>query len=181
MDWDETDYTPLVPRLDLGSGPTPAPGYIGVDKTWGDRRIGFDLRNPIWPWADESIEALRSSHLIEHLPLVDEDGRDILVRFFEEAWRICKPGALFRLLWPIPFHPDTGMPVPSAWWDPTHYRRIPYEQVVFYFSAQGRADMGVESYGIHCNWAPTRPPIYRSLTGDSSVLEYDAELRRDPL
>lgn len=175
-------YRPPVPRLDLGCGATPRDGYVGVDRTW--RRpgiIGWNLADAPWPWADESIEALTSSHLIEHLPPLNRYGQDVLIRFFEEAWRICKPGALFHLRWPAPFDPRTGTALESAWWDPTHYRRIPHQQIVGYFSAIGRREMGVESYGIQCNWVETREVVCRTLTSDERVIEYDAELRRDPL
>lgn len=171
---------PRVPRLDLGSGPTPREGYVGVDKCGGDdvHRWNFTNLHP-WPFASESIETLHSSHLIEHLPLLDELGRDCLFVFFEEAWRISKPGALFHLRWPVPFHPKTGMPMPSAWFDPTHYRHIPYQQLD-YLSTAGRAAMGVESYAVRCNWVLHRDVTIRELTSDGSVLEYDVELRREP-
>jgi len=174
-------YVPDFPKLDLGCGRVPFGGFTGVDKDWGPNIIGWNLLEFPWPWADQSIEALRSSHLIEHLPAYPWQGKDILVRFFEEAWRICKPGALFHLRWPVPFDVQTGAPIPSAWWDPTHYRHIPHEQITSYFWRDGRKAMDVEGYGIRCNWAPTRPIHVRNLTNDGRVQEYDAELRREDL
>lgn len=174
-------YEPDFPRLDLGCGAEPREGFIGVDRTWRYHVLGWDLTVTPWPWEDESIEALHSSHLIEHLPLQDRNGCDALVRFFEEAWRICKDNALFHLRWPAPFHPETGAIVPSAWWDPTHYRHIPHQQIPAYFSAAGRASMGVESYGIRCNWVPTGNIAWRNLTDDGAVVEYVIDLRREPL
>ena len=175
-------FVPNVPRLDLGSGPRPREGYVGVDRIDGCAGVlpwDFTSWKP-WPFMSESIEALCSSHCIEHLPPLNSRGQDVLVRFFEEAWRVAKPGALFHLRWPVPFDPVTGAPLESAWWDPTHYRRIPFQQLS-YFSKQGRADMDVSDYDFRCNWEPTRPIGIRDLTEDGKVREYDAELRRDPL
>lgn len=171
---------PSPPRLDLGSGPRPEPGYVGVDRLDAPHLVRWDFRSgEPWPFATESIEALHSSHLIEHLPPLNDRGRDALIHFFEQAWRICKPGALFRLRWPAPFHPVTGTPVEGTWWDPTHYRVIPYQQIPSYFSRDGRVALEVESYGIECNWVLTRDIGWRALTSDCRVIEFDAELRRE--
>lgn len=58
-----------VRKLDLGSGPTPAPGYFGVDEDHSSRDVlQFNLASGVpWPFADGSIEALYSSHFIEHV------------------------------------------------------------------------------------------------------------------
>lgn len=170
-------------RLDLGSGPKAPPGWTGVDRLSGDGVIPFDFASSEpWPFLSESVHALRSSHLIEHLPArTTFAGKDLLIRFFEEAWRVAEPGACFELRWPCPFHPQTGLPVPSAWWDPTHYRIIPHQQIWSYFSADGRRAMGVESYGILCNWTSDDPVTVHPLTEDGAVLEYRMLLRRSPL
>ena len=175
-------FLPRVPRLDLGSGPKPREGYVGVDRIDGNPDVlPWDFTSwKAWPFASETIEALASSHCIEHLPPLNGRGQDVLVRFFEEAWRICKPGALFHLRWPVPFDPRTGAPLESAWWDPTHYRRIPYQQLS-YFSKQGRAELDVPHYDFRCNWEPVGPIGVRDLTEDGRVQEYIVELRREPL
>jgi SAM-dependent methyltransferase len=168
--------------LDLGSGPNPPHPWLGVDKVGGLAVECYDFTSvDPWPFADDSADALRSSHLIEHLPAMPLAGKDLLIRFFEEAWRVAKPGAIFELRWPVPFHPITGLPIPSAWWDPTHYRHIPLQQIWSYFTSEGRAGMGVESYGIRCNWSCAEPPIVRALTEDDAVLEYRLMLRKEPL
>lgn len=175
-------YRPKVPRLDLGSGPTPREGYVGVDRLSAENVLPWDFSCPDdWPWEDESIEALVSSHCIEHLPPVNAKGRDVLIHFMEQAWRVAVPGALFELRWPAPFHPDTGAPMESAWWDPTHYRRIPAAQIPAYFSNVGRRTLRVESYGIRCNWVMTHDVLCRSIAEGDRIIEYVMDLRRDPL
>lgn len=181
MSTEHEEHRPELPRLDLGSGPQPREGFVGVDLRSGERVIGWDLTEFPWPFESETIEALHCSHLIEHLPTTAWQGKDILVRFFEETWRISKPGALFRLCWPAAFDPATGATIPSAWWDPTHYRHIPHQQITSYFWQSGRAALGIEHYRIRCNWAPTRDFVLRNLTVDGSVRELDIELRRDAL
>ncbi len=58
-------------KLDLGSGPTSVKGFEGVDRVPGSQHC-FDLTTGVpWPWADNSIEALRCSHFIEHIPASD--------------------------------------------------------------------------------------------------------------
>lgn len=174
-------HDPKPARLDLGSGPRPREGYTGVDRQWARNVVPWDFRSTEdWPFESESVEALYSSHLIEHLPPVNVLGGDVLVRFFEEAWRVARVGAVFELRWPVPFHPETGLPVASAWWDPTHYRHIPDQQIYSYFSVEGRRAMGVESYGIRCNWY-MRQVGYRVLNDHPLVLEYVAELVRELL
>lgn len=174
-------------RLDLGSGPTPLDGHLGLDlmevppfagKHSGVWKFRLDT-GQTWPFANNSIEGLHSSHLIEHLPAANVDGKDILARFFEEAWRIAMPGALFNLRWPSIIDEETGRWLPSAFYDPTHRRWIPKEQLL-YFSCQGREHLGVEQYDFRCNWTLVTVG-QRSLTTDRSVLEYHAVLRRDPL
>lgn len=170
---------PTPTWLDLGSGPVPVDGYTGVDRCHGERVVYWDFTCSMdWPFERESIAGLRSSHLIEHLPPVNDRGNDILLHFFEQAWRVAKPGSLFHLRWPVPFHPVTGMPVVSAWWDPTHYRHIPEQTIWSYCSREGRRAMGVESYDVRCNWRPTRAFTVRTLNVEPLVLEYDVELAR---
>lgn len=175
-------------KLDLGSGPTPLDGYQGIDiegyppvpgQHLGVTAFRLD-RGYEWPFKDDSIEALHSSHLIEHLPAQSTlGGKDILAHFFEEAWRVAAPGALFTLRWPSLIDEQTGQWLTSAFYDPTHRRFIPKEQLL-YWSARGRRDLGVEQYGFRCNWALVSV-AQRPLTTDRVVLEYHAVLRKEPL
>lgn len=60
-------------QFDLGSGPRPKPGFVGIDQQQQptDRQVWtFDLTSGApWPIADGQATALYSSHLIEHLPM----------------------------------------------------------------------------------------------------------------
>lgn len=142
--------TPSEPlRLDLGSGPRPAEGFKGVDIVKGVTDFQFDLASPYrWPWEDNSVDALRSSHFIEHLPAIYHttlgEPKDALFHFFDEAFRVAKPGATFELCWP-------ALKSVRAFQDPTHRRFIPAESLA-YLSKANRDGMGLSHYNVQCNW-----------------------------
>lgn len=69
-------------RLDLGCGPSPAPGYIGVDARHG----GDDVMTCLRLTEPDTVDEIRASHVVEHL-LPDE-----LSSFFELTLRALKPG-----------------------------------------------------------------------------------------
>lgn len=156
--------------LDLGSGPEPASGYEGVD--FGVEGVfHHDLfAGGRWPWDDDSVDGLRAWHVIEHVPhervnigtgwaktkrrspgsepVTTEVSftrtQDAFFWFFDEAFRIAKPGALFELAWPHPWHDHADQ-------DPTHTRRIPVA-TLHYLSREGRRIMRVNQYPVACDW-----------------------------
>jgi len=93
---------------------------VGIDfYDWGGPRgptIVHDVTKFPWPVENESLDGAVSHQCIEHLPNNgDVAGEDTLFRFFNEVWRILKPGATF------------AFDVPDADWpkfhhDPTHRR-----------------------------------------------------------
>lgn len=170
-------------KLDLGSGPRPVEGFRGVDEQpITDYEVSFDTGLP-WPFEDDSIEALRASHVIEHIDLaytpewakagrvgnawdvatpgfeLSRNGwiemagwrwaktgrrKDLLFHFFDEAYRVIKPGGTFEVRWPNVQHVNaTG--------DPTHRRQIS-AKLLHYLSVEGRKAAGVEWYVVSCNW-----------------------------
>lgn len=159
---------PTLLKLDLGSGPRPAEGFKGVDIVPGQTDYTFDLCDgQRWPFDSSSVDELRSSHFIEHIyagyvkVIPEEDYStklllqkskriDALLWFFDEAFRIAKPGAVFTVQWP-------ALQNVRAFQDPTHRRFIPAETIA-YLSIEGRKAMGVEHYGATCNWIGTVYP-----------------------
>lgn len=95
-------------RLDLGCGPNPAQGFLGVDKI-AFKGVGkvMDLAKGNWPWTDNSVDEVVSNHFLEHL-----DGAERIV-FFNELGRVMKPGAKATIRTPVWKHD-------SAYGDPTH-------------------------------------------------------------
>lgn len=134
-------------KLDLGCGQAPREGFEGVD-LWEGAQHQHDLLQP-WPWPDNSIEELSSSHFIEHIPTHwSQQGKDLLCWFFDEAWRVIKPGGVFLLQWP-------ALQSVRAFQDPTHRRYIPLE-TLNYLNAEWRQAVGISHYNIACNWGIVR-------------------------
>lgn len=72
-------------RLDLGCGPNPREGFLGVDSiAFNDRVMKHDLTKP-WPWKDGSVTEIHSSHFVEHLTAEQR------IHFWNELYRVLKP------------------------------------------------------------------------------------------
>lgn len=148
------DPRPL--KLDLACGQVVAEGFRGVD-LYADVDFKFDLCSGArWPWGDSSVDAMRCSHFIEHIPMElvvagtegHPRGVDALVRFFSEAYRCAKPGAPLELQWP-------ALKSVRAFMDPTHRRFIPIETML-YLSKQWRTEQKLDHYlGATCDWVVT--------------------------
>jgi SAM-dependent methyltransferase len=104
-------------RVNLGCGETVPEGWINVDYSigarlvrvpvlkvilrwlglfnadWSDRVLIHDLRTTL-PWTDNSIDAVYSSHTLEHMTL--EDGSSLL----RECYRSLKSGGAIRIVVP---------------------------------------------------------------------------------
>lgn len=141
-----------VIRLDLGSGPNPRDGYLGVDRiAYNDKVMAFDLRKGPWPWEDNSVEAAQCSHMLEHLTNLDD--RWERVTFFNELYRIMKPGGQCHLV--IPHWASN-----RYYGDPTH--KEPFSEMGFYYLdpnwRAGNAphtDIKHNPSGYNCHWSCT--------------------------
>jgi hypothetical protein len=113
-------------RLDLGCGQTPKEGFEGVDRFAPEAAHKVHLWDgQAWPWPESAVSELHASHLIEHIDAgYLEDGIDALMWFFSEAWRVAKPGATFKLVWP-------ALQSVRAFQDPTHRRFIPMQTLMY--------------------------------------------------
>jgi SAM-dependent methyltransferase len=106
------------PRLNVGSGPLAAPGWINIDGSWQawfarhrrlarvarlltGRQVGHwspevlchDLRRRL-PFADRSITVVFASHVVEHLSRAEAVG------FLREAHRVLRPAGVCRIIVP---------------------------------------------------------------------------------
>ena len=127
-------------KLDLGCGWNKKEGFVGVDANSFDGvDIVFDLRQEPWPWDDNSVEDVYSRHFVEHLT-----GKERII-FFNEMYRVLKPGAIARIITPHWSHE-------SAYGDPTHEWPPVTCWTYYYLNTAWR-----ESYGPHvgykCNFA----------------------------
>lgn len=141
-------------KLDLGSGENPREGYEGVDLYAENAKWKVNLLEFPWPWKDNSVQAIHCSHFIEHIPMCyangwpipsDENDKDLLVRFFDECWRILPDGGELNLIWP-------ALQSVRAFQDPSHRRFIPIE-TLNYFSKLWREANKLGHYLGKCDFA----------------------------
>lgn len=100
-------------RLNLGCGKRKLNGWVNVDsQPMEDPDIVVDLSVNVWPWADNSVDEVFASHMMEHIPA----GAPFF-HFLKELWRVCKPGAVVKIILPHPMH-DIFLQ------DPTHVQAI---------------------------------------------------------
>lgn len=134
-------------KLDLGCGARPAEGFEGVDLFEPTAKHRVNLFKFPWPWADSSVDAINSSHFVEHIPTcfvsggnipVDENDRDLWCAFFDECWRILKPGGRMTVI--VPY-----LQSHRAFQDPTH-RRFHCESNFAYLDKNWRVANGLTHY-----------------------------------
>jgi hypothetical protein len=127
-----SNASPLVPtallKLDLGCGPNKAPGFYGVDQyAMSGVDLVLDLGDTTltWPWAEASVEEVRSSHFFEHL---DQSQR---THFLNELFRILIPGGKATLT--TPYWASS-----RAYGDPSHAWPPIGEMTFFYANKEWR-------------------------------------------
>lgn len=96
--------------LNLGCGNAQMKDAVNHDlrqhAPWVD--VAWDLEQTPWPWPDGRFETIWATDLVEHLHLG-------FIPFFDECWRILRPGGLILVRTPL-WHS------PNAVIDPTHVR-----------------------------------------------------------
>src|SRR3990167_4643725 len=133
-------------RLDLACGNNKQKGFIGIDITKKETKADIEhnlLKDFPWPFEDNSVDEVFCSHFLEHIP--QGDGyHDPLWDFFNELWRILKPGAGVRFV--CPYYTSV-----RAFQDPTHHRFI-NEPMFQYFDKEWRKLNKLEHYPVHTNF-----------------------------
>lgn len=146
----EVPTAPL--RLDFGCGPHKRDGFQGVD-VFGFVGVDYvlDVTRDPWPWADSSVEEAHASHFLEHL--TNLDGRFERVRFFNELWRVMKPGGKVSLVLP---HWSSN----RCYGDPTH--KEPFSEMGFFYLSRAwrlqqapHTDASVLAGGYTCDFDAT--------------------------
>jgi hypothetical protein len=136
-------------KLDLGCGKNKQPGFHGVDvlKFDGVDTV-LDLSSGSWPWADNSIDEVHSSHFVEHLESPQR------VHFFNELYRVLRDGAKATII--VPHWSNE-----RAYGDPTHKWPPVVGFFWYYMSREWRASNAPHT-GLTCNfeaqWGPTFGP-----------------------
>ena len=136
---------PVLLRLDLGGGKNPRLGFTNVDCIAFDGvDVVADLKQP-WPWEDDSVDEIHTSHFIEHFSGLER------VHIMNEAYRVMKVGAKMTIICP---HWASC----RAYGDPTHAWPPVSEFWFFYLDKNWRTvqaphtDAEFWDQGFKCNF-----------------------------
>lgn len=136
-------------KIDLGCGGKKKAGFIGLDQypmAGVDHvvQIGAD----VWPFEDESVDEAYSSNFLEHL--TNLNGANERVHFFNELYRVLRPGAKAFIAIP---HWNSE----RYYGDPTH--KEPFSEMgVYYLNRQWRlsqaphTDIAWNAQGYRCDF-----------------------------
>ena len=164
-------------KFDLGCGTNPREGFDGVDIRGGKAKHVVDLFKFPWPFANDSVDEINCSHLLEHIPAREVDERDLVrtsgmpmnghgphAKMIDGVWyddaRYLGADMLFAFMdecWRIlKVGAWMHVVVPSgrsdrAFWDPTH-RRFLMQATFLYFAQGWRIVNGLEHYRVSCNF-----------------------------
>lgn len=174
-------------RYDLACGQNPRDGFTGVDLYAISAPVHFDLLKFPWPWPDSSVDELHCSHFIEHIPARNvevgdiikgtEDGgmltdaravgKDFLFAFFDECYRVLKPGGTMTVLCPNARNN-------RAFQDPTHRRFIVAETFLYLHEPWRKANK-LDHYKVECDFDVQCDPV---VPAEFTLLHPEAQMRR---
>lgn len=167
-------------KLDLACGDNKREGFFGVDFIKTDSTdFECNLLKFPWPWEDNSVEELHCSHFIEHVPMcyisptgeyknIPEPGdKDLLFAFFDECYRILKPGASLTIWCPCARSN-------RAFQDVTH-RRFIVGETFLYMNKEWRTVNKLEHYNVQCDFIVNVDPMVAS---ELALLHPEAAARR---
>jgi SAM-dependent methyltransferase len=123
--------------LDLGCGEVPEEGFIGVDPYSPLESVRkVDLYQYPWPFETASVDYIRSSHFLEHVP--DWDAH------FQEIYRCLKPGGHYEII--VPYYWNSRFAQ-----DPDHKQRIVGERFRYLMQPWRRINK-IAHYGAQVNF-----------------------------
>lgn len=155
-------------KLDLACGDRKQEGFKGVDiADIPGVDVVQNLRQYPWPWADNSVDEIYCSHYIEHIPMEEINGKDALFCFFDECYRILKPGKSL-----IIFCPNARCN--RAFQDPTH-RRFIVGETFLYMNKEWRDANKLSHYNVLCDFGIQVDPL---IPIELSLLHPEAQHRR---
>lgn len=134
-------------KIDIGCGPNKKEGFFGVDiiKFDGVDQV-FDIRLSRWPWEDNSVDEIYSSHFVEHLEARER------VSFVNESYRVLKAGAKMELRFP---HWSSAMAYGDLThkWPPVSEFWFNYLNREWRLSCAPHDDISNNKDGYNCNFS----------------------------
>lgn len=141
-------------KLNLACGERKREGYVNVDVSADVKPdLAHDLFRYPWPWVDDSVEEISCEHFIEHIPArccCSMNRREPFFEFFDECWRIMKPGGVMKIVTP-------SVLSERAFQDPTHTRFIA-RATFAYLDAHWRKEVKLSHYDLKCDFEGTIDP-----------------------
>jgi ubiquinone/menaquinone biosynthesis C-methylase UbiE len=96
-------------KIEIGGGTLIQPGWVNLDPTHGEGEWKRYAQEMPWPVADNSVQELKASHVMEHIP-----SGAARISVMNEAHRVLAPGGVFEII--VPFMVGTWHAIA----DPTH-------------------------------------------------------------
>lgn len=96
--------------IEIGGGHLVQAGWINLDSRNGQGEWRRLAQETPWPTADDSVDAIRAAHVMEHIP-----AGDARIAVMNEAHRVLKPGGVFEIR-----VPNALSGTWHAFADPTH-------------------------------------------------------------
>jgi len=159
-------------KLDLACGDNKREGFKGIDVVeTSSTDYVVDLQVFPWPIESESAEEVNCSHYLEHIKhdnvaldlkqILDKSNtfeefkaninkeeflapKDGFIKFFNELYRILKPGGKVRIV--SPYYTSA-----RAFGDPTHIRYIA-DSSTWYLNKSWMDENKLTHYGMNCNF-----------------------------
>ena len=142
--------------IEIGGGTLVQPGWVNLDSRNGHGEWARMAQQTPWPTGDNTVDAIRASHVMEHIP-AGQERIDVM----NEAHRVLKPGGVFEVIVPIVNDPLSWHAIA----DPTHVSFWVLESFHYFdghFAAN--ADYGIRLWstlelevrgGFECHWKGT--------------------------
>jgi SAM-dependent methyltransferase len=128
-------------NIEIGGGTLAQPGWVNLDPKHGEGLWRREAQVIPWPTGDNSVDAIRASHVMEHIPS-GQPRIDVM----NEAHRVLAPSAVFEIIVPV-VRTDGRHPTWESFADPTHVSLWCWESF-HYFDGTffANADYGVKQW-----------------------------------
>jgi predicted SAM-dependent methyltransferase len=132
-------------KIDIGGGTLCPPDYINFDPVHGSGPWRRRAQDGEWPTPADSVETVRASHVLEHIPAGSE-------RLFvlNEAYRVLQPCGFFEIIVPV-LRTRDGVVSWEAIADPTHVSYWCHESFLYFVrdtAYQAHADYGIQHWEL---------------------------------
>lgn len=82
--------------IEIGGGTLVQPGWVNLDSRNGAGEWRRMAQDTPWPTGDNTVSAIRASHVMEHIP-AGQERIDVM----NEAHRVLRPGGVFEIIVPL--------------------------------------------------------------------------------